>query len=310
MGSNSSGRSERVQRERRIVALAESQEGAIGRDQLLGLGLGASAIRHRLRTGSLHPMHAGVYLLGHSIPPKGAREWGAFLACGPDSLISHIHAIALHKLLPYPAPSLPINVTVPGGRRVRKRGIQIHHVNYIHPSERRALNRLPLTSAARAILEIAPDVTVQELELAYATAVRKGLTTRRQLEETLARHKGCRGAAAVRTLLDGGPPAFTRSRGERRLLASIRAAGLPEPECNVPIGPYEADLLWRAERVIFEIDGYDSHAGPTGFEHDRKRDAYLQARGYRVVRVSWDHVINDPDAVVSLVVAVLAQCAG
>lgn len=53
---------------------------------------------------------------------------------------------------------------------------------------------------------------------------------------------------------------------------------------NVPIGPYVADFLWRAQRLIVETDGRATHGTAAAFERDRARDAHLTIAGYRVVR--------------------------
>jgi very-short-patch-repair endonuclease len=42
-------------------------------------------------------------------------------------------------------------------------------------------------------------------------------------------------------------------------------------------------------------------------KHDRARDAELQARGYRVMRVTWRHLVEEPEAVIARVAQALAQ---
>jgi very-short-patch-repair endonuclease len=51
-----------------------------------------------------------------------------------------------------------------------------------------------------------------------------------------------------------------------------------------PIGPYYVDFVCRQQRVVVEIDG-GQHADSAS---DRVRDAYLVARGYRVIRI-WNN---------------------
>jgi very-short-patch-repair endonuclease len=103
-----------------------------------------------------------------------------------------------------------------------------------------------------------------------------------------------------------GNPAFTRSEAERRLLALIRAAGLPPPRTNVHVGPYEVDFLWPAHRLVVEVDGFAFHSSRAAFERDRRRDADLQARGLRVTRVTWRQLEREPHAVVARLAAALA----
>ncbi|MFA6039254.1 MAG: DUF559 domain-containing protein [Candidatus Peribacteraceae bacterium] len=53
---------------------------------------------------------------------------------------------------------------------------------------------------------------------------------------------------------------------------------------QVNIGPYIADFLCRAHRLIVEVDG-GIHESREQREHDAGRDAYLRERGFTVVRV-------------------------
>jgi very-short-patch-repair endonuclease len=48
-----------------------------------------------------------------------------------------------------------------------------------------------------------------------------------------------------------------------------------------PIGPYFADFACLSARLVIEVDGGEAHGG----ESDRRKTAYLQARGYQVMRV-------------------------
>jgi hypothetical protein len=50
-----------------IAAAVDRQGGVIARRQLIALGLSASAIDRRVRAGRLHPLHRGVYSVGHRV---------------------------------------------------------------------------------------------------------------------------------------------------------------------------------------------------------------------------------------------------
>src|SRR5262245_58002501 len=58
-----------------------------------------------------------------------------------------------------------------------------------------------------------------------------------------------------------------------------------------PIGPYYVDFVCRDRRVVIECDG-GQHADS---EHDRQRDAYLAALGYRVFRLWNNEVLGNID---------------
>ncbi len=61
-----------------------------------------------------------------------------------------------------------------------------------------------------------------------------------------------------------------------------------------PIGPYFADFLCVAHKLIVELDGPPHHAEEQK-AHDRKRDAYLRAQGYTVLRFPNDLIIGGCD---------------
>ena len=165
-----------------------------------------------------------------------------------------------------------------------------------------------MTAPARTILDLAAVVTPRELERAVAEADTRRLVPRNQLLSLLARVGARPGVGALRALLDADRgPSLTRSEAEERLLALIRAAELPAPELNVRVGPHEVDFLWRGQKVIVEVDGFRFHSSRAAFERDRKRDADLAARGFRVVRVTWRQIVDRPEAVIARIAVVLER---
>ncbi|MGH2993242.1 MAG: type IV toxin-antitoxin system AbiEi family antitoxin domain-containing protein [Solirubrobacterales bacterium] len=86
-----------------IAAIAGRQRGVVSRRQLLAAGIDRGAIERRLRAGRLHPVHRGIYLVGHRVMADRAREAAALLACGSGAVVSHLSAVNLLQLLSYPA---------------------------------------------------------------------------------------------------------------------------------------------------------------------------------------------------------------
>jgi very-short-patch-repair endonuclease len=48
---------------------------------------------------------------------------------------------------------------------------------------------------------------------------------------------------------------------------------------------------------VLEIDGYAFHGHRGAFEANRRRDQVLVAAGYRVIRVTWRQLCEEPLAV-------------
>ena len=71
---------------------------AVGRSDLLALGLSSDEIDGRLRRGLLERAHQGVYVLAGAPRTREQRWAAAVLACGPTAVLSHLSAAALWRL--------------------------------------------------------------------------------------------------------------------------------------------------------------------------------------------------------------------
>jgi very-short-patch-repair endonuclease len=124
----------------------------------------------------------------------------------------------------------------------------------------------------------------------------------------LARSRRRPGAAALCSLLASQEgPTITKSKAERRLRALLRKAGLPQPLSNERLLGYSPDLLWPEEKLIVEFDGFQWHGYRSKFESDRSRDADFVAAGYRVIRLTWNQLVNEPYRVLAIVARALGQ---
>lgn len=290
-------------RDRAIAELAAAQYGVVSRAQLLAAGISSAAIETRLRGHRLHAIHRGVYVVGHTALVPLARELAAVLACGPDAALSHRSAASLWQVLE--AEDGPIDVTVPRSNR-RRPGLRVHRSRVLRREDLRTVRGVPVTSPARTLLDLAEVARDRELERAVDEAIVRRLISRAALAAAVDGANGHRGTGRLRRLLARGEePAFTRSQAEERFLALVRSAGLPAPEVNVQVAGQLVDFLWRDRRVVVEIDGYRFHSSPAAFERDRLRDAELSASGFRVIRITWRQLSEEPFAVVARLAAVL-----
>ncbi|MTD46138.1 DUF559 domain-containing protein [Conexibacter sp. W3-3-2] len=95
-----------------------------------------------------------------------------------------------------------------------------------------------------------------------------------------------------------------RSRLERRFRSLLVRHGIPLPRRNVTLGPWIVDCLWPELGVVVELDGRQ-HARPGQAAVDARRDLWLRANGYVVLRYTWQQVTEDSDAVVADLLAAL-----
>jgi len=271
--------------------------------QLHALGLSQTAIRDRARTGRLHRVHRGVYAVGHPrLLPRG-RLWAAILACG-DAVLSHRSAAALWDLLPAPA---RVEVTTLR-RSASTPAIRVHRSRTLTERDRTTHEGLPLTTVPRTLVDLADVLSAHRLERVLHRAEHLRLLDARAIEGRLASLSGRR-ARALRAALDGlrhREPSITRSELEERFLSLVAQNDLPRPEVNVHLHGHEVDALWRARRLVAELDGAETHLTPRAFEQDRRRDAQLQVQGYAVVRFTWRQVTNEPHAVAATLNALLS----
>jgi len=287
--------------DRAVVALARGRHAVVTADELTAAGLSRHAIAHRLATGWLRRMFRGVYLVGPLEAPH-SRAMAATLAAGAGALLSHYAAAVLWCVRP-PREG-PIDVTVPGRKTRARPGIRAHRSD-LHQADMTRKDGIPVTSPARTLLDLATTATPRDLARATEEAQVRRLVSTHSLNEQSSRYPTHRGTAALRKVIRSDP-AFTRSEAERRMIELIRAARLPTPETNVRIDGHEVDLVWREARLVVEIDGYAFHSSRSSFERDRRRDAALAGGGWRVVRVTWRQLTDEPEAVVATLAAALA----
>jgi very-short-patch-repair endonuclease len=272
--------------------IAAEQRGVAGRRQLRGAGLADDMIDRLIASRVLHPLHRGVFAVGHAeLPPLGA-ETAALLACGPGAVLSHRTAAFLWRLIDERPGA--VDVTIPSGNR-RHPKLTVHRTKVLDRKAIRIRDGLPVTDPERTLLDLAAVTSQRELGVAFDRARGKRLLRERRLQAMVERAPRRRGATALRTLLD--VQGFSRSEAERRLRELVGRARLPPPQCNVRVAAYEVDFLWETERLIVEVDGYAYHGDREAFERDRRRDADLTAAGYRVVRITWRQLVEEPEAV-------------
>jgi very-short-patch-repair endonuclease len=222
----------------------------------------------------------------------------AVLACGDDSVLSHRSAGELWRILRAGRRSAtdgrneaPVDVTVPGnGGRKGHRGISLHRSSTLSPGDCILRDGIPVTRPSRTLADLRPILSEAE----FGAALREA--------EFLRLPIGDRGDGR-----GSNTPPRTRTELEARFMSLVRRHRLPKPEVNVKVDRYEVDFLWRDQRLIVEVDGWESHGTRSAFEEDRARDARLKVLGFEVLRFTWWQVESDARTVAATVRALLAS---
>jgi len=290
---------DRPGRDTRLARLATRQHGVAAHHQLIRLSFTRGVIEHRLATGWLQPLYRGVYAVGHSALTVHGRWMAAVLACGPGAVLSHRDAADLWGLRP--SGRRDIDVTARRGRAGQP-GITLHRPRTFHPDDRTVRERIPVTTVARTLLDLAEVLNPRQLERAVEEAERRRLFDLRAVERLLARSHGRRGARRLRQVLAPRalPALEARSELERRFVDLCRDAGLPLPALNVSVEGFIVDALWPNARLIVELDGFAFHRTRKAFEADRARDAALQLADYRLLRITYRRLDAEPATIVAM----------
>jgi Protein of unknown function (DUF559)/AbiEi antitoxin C-terminal domain len=224
----------------------------------------------------------------------------AVLAAGPDAALSHRSAAALWGI----RDTARRRVDVVAPRKVRPSPRLEPHRVLLLPDEVTQEDGIPVTTPARTLFDLASVLTAHQLERAIDQAEIRRLTSPTSLEALVARYPGRRGTTALRAILRANRIGLTISKSDLEIdfLALLDAHGLPRPSANRIVAvhdgrSHEADCLFAAHRLVVELDGYETHGTRRAFEQDRERDRRLQVAGYRVVRVTWRQLYDDPDTI-------------
>jgi hypothetical protein len=248
-------------------------EGLATRAGLLAAGLGEDAIDHRLRIGRYRRVHEDVYALG-PLSMRG-RLAAALLAGGEEAALCYASALVPLRVM---TKVVTIDVALPRKRREAEQ-LRFHRLTLADDEVTRR-DGLRITTIERTLFDIA--ATGADVRRLAHEAIAKKLTTQAKLKAFAERHRGERGAPAMRRV--GGEP-HTRGRHERKFLRFLVECELPPPISNHPIGPYSADFFWPQYNLVIEFDE-DGHKTELAFEQDRARDRYFVGLGLRVMRVT------------------------
>lgn len=292
------GRSDARPEERWIADLAAAQHGVVARSQLVDAGFSGSAIDRRIAAGRLHPLHAGVFAVGHPHVSTEGNWMAAVLAAGEEGVLSHRSAGALWGICHDAA---AFTETTSPERHDRRPGLRPHRGTPA-TDEVTVRNAIPVTTVERTLIDLAGVLPRPRLARAMDQAEILRLLDLHSLTSLVARHRGRRGIGGLRLVvaefLETGAH-LTRSELEDRFLAFLDRVGIRTPETNVPLEIdgrwFEVDCLWRSEGVVVELNGYAVHGTRRAFETDSERIRVLQAAGLNAVPVTWRQLTRDAD---------------
>ncbi len=278
-----------------MANLAARQYGIVTRDQLGELGYTDRMIDHDLRIGRLQGWHRNVFAVGHGgLSPHGLCM-AAVLFRGEGALISFQSAIwlwGLERKL-----EIPVNVSV-RWRGHSQREIGLHHCPALRDEDYATTERLPVTSVPRTLLDYASTAATYRLEAALDRADRLELLDPVAIDQITEEVRGHHGAKRLRRAMAiYREIGFTRSGGEKKMLAALADAGVRRPSVNNFVEGYELDFYWGRERFAVELDSWEHHRTHRSFESDRKRQEELAMAGIETIRITGTRLKHEPEEV-------------
>jgi len=288
----------------RIARLAARQHGNVTTHQLRAAGLDRNQVHRLVRNGTILPRHTGVYAVGHVPATRASRWMAAVMALGPHAVLSHLAAAALWGIV---RGAVPTHVLVPTTAGIRHRDGIIVHRAPLRPGDATAIDGIPVTSLVRTLLDLAAVLPVGDLGRAFEEAqIQHGLSPEALAVEVVTRRRYRGNAWLGRLLADAVDAEAARTVLELRFLQLCRRHGIARPLVNERVGVWRPDFRWEEERLIVETDGLRFHRTAAKRRRDAEKDVCMRELGYRVVRLTWADVTEEPAAVAAMIRATLA----
>src|SRR3954447_26034374 len=188
-----------------IAGVAFRQHGVGAHRQLIEEGLSRSGVQRLVRAGWLHPLHTGVYAVGHrGVSWLGRCRAGVF-AGGRHAVLSHPPAAGLWEIRR--TASGTVHITVPRSRPGSP-GLVVHRVRSLHPEDVAEIDGIPVTSLARTLLDNAEVLPLRQVIRMIEEAERREIFALGAVERLMRRSRGRHGLkplAAALAEVNGEP---------------------------------------------------------------------------------------------------------
>jgi hypothetical protein len=181
--------------------------------------------------------------------------------------------------------------------------------------DRDVVERIPVTSVTRTVIDLAGDLATEELEDLLDHVLAERLVPLSYLCGRM-EAVGTRGREGTRLLAKllaerTGQKHFAKSRPQRRLRRIIEDAGLPLPSFEHPVELPDGrrkylDAFYAEQCLVIEVDSYRHHSTLGAFERDHTRNNGLVELGLTVLPVTPKQIKEDPAGVARLIARALA----
>lgn len=298
-----------------LYQFASTRYGVFTRAEASARGVDASDLRLLVDGGVIVPEGRQVFRVTAAPATWRQRVYVVCRRGGEDCLASHRTAAALRRF--DGAREGPIEVAIPHRSSLRIKGARVHRTRALNDDDRDCIDNIPVTSAARTLIDLGAVTGRARMEEYLDGALRDGTLTPVEL---LSRYKALRasgrnGMATAGLVVPDAATARPESVLERRFVALLAKHGLPAPVLQYPVHlpngkVVRIDAAYVALALGYELDGHRWHATRSQRRADyRRRDALAQV-GWDIRQFTWEQVVDDGAAVAASVRAALGPIAG
>lgn len=289
-----------------FAAVAATQWGLLTRRQVHEAGGGSSVIERRLRAGRWARVGHHVFRIEGTPPSWQQRVLAAVLDAGPGAAATGRPAAALWAL-PGFSGGRP-EVLVPTGSNHRPASGLVRETRRLPPHHVTSRHGICVVTPARLVVELAVREHPKRVERAAENAIASSILTPASLASVVSElaGRGRRGSGFLRELTDALLPGYIppASELESRFRDVTAAAGISGWVRQADVGGDEwagrVDVVFHAAKLVVELDSRRWHDSRGAIEADRQRDNRLVAAGWRVIRITWRQLHDDPGGVVAL----------
>lgn len=293
-----------------IDELAAEQHSLVATWQLSALGL-SDHERWRIVHGDRwRPVTRRVFALAGGTDSLDRDDMAAVLDASPGAVLSYGAAARCWGAGGFEG--IARDVTRHRGVTRRPSSLaRVHEVNDLLPAHVKVIRRVPVTSPARTVFDLAGSLHPARAEWLLDWMWNERLLDGRTLDRTVAElaARGRRGSKVMRELnASRGPEYIPPASGlERRFMQILREQGLPPMRRQIDLGGEEWDgrVDFRDEEVplVVEIQSEKHHTSLVSRAADSARRRRLDDDGFTVVEI-WDTEIwHEPRAAVAKVTA-------
>lgn len=292
--------------------LFELQHGVASREQLRQRGVTDHQLDHALRSGHVRSIHFGVLLQAGRPVTVDVATHAAVLAV-PGSLACGWSAARLRSMRDAAYPAVP-EVLTDHGDTPTVRGVRVRRTRRLHEADRDQVDLIPVTSAARTVVDLAPRLGPGSTESIVHQLLHQGQATIDDLWDAVVRLQPRPGIRSLVQILGtiGGLDRAAESGLEVTLLRCLRSLGIPGLQVQHPIeldgyGRARFDAAYPAFRVALEADHSFWHSTPARARQDARRDRAAAGAGWITLRFDESVIERDPTQVRQRTMAALIE---